>query len=510
MRRELALVTLAVTLTACGGDGGATPPSPAAQTTRPVTGPTTEPPPQKIAWGPCTDIQRPGEQATAKPDPSLRCGKLTVPLDYAKPGGESIELALIKIAATDKANRLGSLVFNFGGPGASGVDTLAQAAKAFASLGTRYDLVSFDPRGVQRSSGVRCGSGKELDEFMALNTLPDTEETWKRSLAATKEFVELCRRDSGKILPYVGTVNAARDMDVLRAALGDQKLNYFGMSYGTQLGGVYATLFPDKVGRMVLDAPLDPAVSFEERTIVQTEGFQKVYETFLKSCVQDGCRLGKTVEEADKKVKALMTSLVDKPLKVRDRELTQGLASTGLASALYSQYSWPLLEEALAQASEGEGGGLMYLADIYVGRSEDGTYDTSMTSFPAITCVDNAERPDEAALRRTQEKAMEISPLFGNAGSGFTCAMWPVPGSDEAKRVDADGSAPIVVVGGKNDPATPYEWAPKLTEQLKTGVLVTYEGQGHGAYVSGNQCVISTVNGYLLQGKLPAEGTTCS
>jgi pimeloyl-ACP methyl ester carboxylesterase len=466
--------------------------------------------PEAIVWGPCTDILRPDGEPPAQQDQNVRCGKLAVPLDYSDPGGKKIELAMIKIPAADPAKRLGSLVFNFGGPGGSGVDTLDQAATAFTSLRARYDLVSFDPRGVQRSSGVRCGSDADMDAFTALDTLPAGEETRREIEAANRAFAERCARDSGEVLPFVGTVNAARDLDRIRAALGDEKLNYVGMSYGTQLGAVYATQFPGNVGRMVLDAPLDPTVSFEERTLAQTRGFQQVYESFLKACVKERCAIGATVEKANANVEKLLGDLTERPLKVGGRELTQGLATTGIAAALYSELSWPFLETALGQALKGKGGALLYLADSYTGRSEDGRFSTQMTSFPAITCVDTTERPDRETLRRTEEAALRISPLFGSEGSGGVCSVWPVPGDDAAKRVDATGSAPILVVGGKNDPATPYEWAPRLTEQLKTATLLTYEGEGHGAYLSGNECVTRQVDAYLIQGKLPARGATCT
>ncbi|MFB4281546.1 MULTISPECIES: alpha/beta hydrolase [unclassified Nonomuraea] len=465
--------------------------------------------PNKIAWGPCTDIKRPDGEPPANKDATVRCGKLAVPLDYAKPDGDKLDLALIKLPATGKGKRLGSVVFNFGGPGASGVDTLDQAAKALTALRARYDLVSFDPRGVERSSGVRCGDGAEMDRFTSLDTLPPDAQTHQEAAAANKQFAALCQQNSGKILPYIGTVNAARDMDRIRAAVGDPKLNYVGMSYGTQLGGVYATLFPKTVGRMVLDAPLDPTVTFEQRTLAQTRGFQKAYESFLRSCVKSTCDVGKDQATANANVERLMNQLAGKPLQVNGRALTQGLASTGVAAALYSELTWPFLEEALSQALKGQGEALMYLADSYTGRAPDGSYSTQMTSFPAITCVDSAERPDEAALRRTEAAAMKISPLFGSEGSGGLCRVWPAKGSNEARHVDATGSAPILVVGGKGDPATPYEWAPKLTAQLKTATLVTYEGEGHGAYLSGSKCVQGLVDSYLIDGKVPSKGTSC-
>ncbi|UBU10900.1 alpha/beta hydrolase [Nonomuraea gerenzanensis] len=462
----------------------------------------------KIAWGACTDIKRPDGEPPARQDASVRCGKLAVPLDYAKPDGEKLDLALIKLPATGR-DKLGSVVFNFGGPGASGVDTLDQAAKALTALRARYDLISFDPRGVERSSGVRCGDGREMDTFVALDTLPPDDETDREVAAANKRFAALCQQNSGKVLPYVGTANAARDMDRIRDAVGDAKLNYVGMSYGTQLGGVYATLFPKNVGRMVLDAPLDPTVTFEQRTLAQTRGFQKAYESFLRACVKETCALGKDQATANTNVENLLNQLTAQPLKVGNRQLTQGLASTGVAAALYSELTWPFLEEALSAALKGDGEALLYLADSYTGRSPDGSFSTQMTSFPAITCVDTAERPDEATLRRTEQAALKISPLFGSEGSGGLCRVWPAKGSDEARHVNATGSAPIVVVGGKGDPATPYEWAPKLTAQLRTATLVTYEGEGHGAYLSGSKCIQGLVDAYLIDGKVPAKGASC-
>ncbi|MFI6594885.1 alpha/beta hydrolase [Nonomuraea sp. NPDC050536] len=499
MRRVLTAVTLTVAVAACSSQQ-----SPQQQATLPS--PTGS---GGIAWGPCTDVTRPGGQTPGQQQSTMQCGKLAVPLDYTKPDGDKIEMAVIKIPATGPGKRIGSLVFNFGGPGASGVDTMAQAAKAFTHLNTQYDLVSFDPRGVQRSAGVRCGSSADMDRWVSMDTLPNNEEMRAKSQASNKEFAQLCERDSGKVLPYVGTVNAARDMDRLRAAVGDEKLNYFGMSYGTQLGAVYATQYPKLVGQMVLDAPLDPSVNFEQRNLAQTAGFQQAYESFLKSCVKDGCAFGKTVHEADANVNKLMNDLVTQPIKVGTRELTQGLASTAVPAGLYSQLSWPFLEQALSQALRGEGEGLMYLADSYTGRQQDGTYSTEMTSFPAITCVDSAERPSEETLRKSEAASLKISPLFGSEGAGGLCRVWPVPGSDQARHVDATGSGPIVVVGGTGDPATPYQWAPKLTAQLKTGTLVTYKGEGHGAYLSGDKCIQQVVDSYLLQGTVPKQGVTC-
>ncbi|MFJ2032654.1 alpha/beta hydrolase [Streptosporangium sp. NPDC087985] len=504
---------LSTTLAACGngdaatdGYGAAGGPSTPGSVQSPAE------PSNLIAWSTCTDIERPDGQAPAKPDPSLQCGKLQVPLDYAKPTGETLDIAVIRIRATGPGRRLGSLVFNFGGPGASGVDTLARAYKVFGTLRARYDLVSFDPRGVERSSGVRCGDNQIMDRFTSMDSLATTPAQQAEMDRTIKEFADACERTSGKVLPYVGTVNAARDMDRLREAVGDRRLNYFGISYGTQLGAVYATQFPKNVGRFVLDAPLDPSVGLDKRTLVQTAGFQHAYEAFLKDCVKGPgqCELGSDVTIANKNVDSFLADLQKNPLPVRDRKLTQGLANTGVVAALYSKLTWPLLEHALGQGLKGDGRILLALSDSYNGRKPDGSYSSLMSSFPAISCVDTAERPTPQELATTQADAVKISPLFASQGMGSICAAWPVPGSDEARKVNAAGSAPIVVIGGTGDPATPYQWAPKLAEELGTGVLVTYKGEGHGAYLSGDTCVKKVIDTYLIDGKTPSKGITCS
>ncbi|WP_200824749.1 alpha/beta hydrolase [Nonomuraea solani] len=483
----------AVVLTACGTTG-----EPAARSTATPAKSTAAPATGTIAWSPCTDLITPdGKPAT--PGANVECGRIPVPLDYAEPGGEKIDLALIRVKAS--GDRLGSLVFNFGGPGASGVDTLALAATAFGKLGSRYDLVSFDPRGVDRSSGVKCGD--DLDKLLAAGADDDADKL-------AKEFAAACEKDSGKILPHVGTVNAAKDLDVLRAALGDERLNYFGLSYGTHLGAVYATHFPKKVGRFVLDSAFDPTVTFEERAVIQATGFDQAFEAFAKDCVAQSCELGDSPAAAEKSVEQLLNGLKTKPLKVGDRELTYGLAQLAVITPLYAKQTWPMLEQAAAAAIKGNGATLLSLADAYTGRRADGTYSTMMTSLAAINCADNAERPTTAEAAKMNDKVKKIFPILSVEGVSGSCAHWPVQGDDAAKRIDATGSAPIVVVGGKGDPATPYRWATTLTEQLKTGVLVTYEGEGHGAYLTGNACVMRTVDAYVLEGKVPAANTTCA
>ncbi|TDD03363.1 alpha/beta hydrolase [Nonomuraea deserti] len=490
MKKPIATFLLgAAVLTACGTTGE---PAPAAKDK--PTGRDTG----TVAWTQCTDLV--GADGRPIPPPAgTECGTIEVPLDHADPGGEKIDLALIRMKAT--GDRLGSLVFNFGGPGASGVDTLALAGRAFAGLNQRYDLVSFDPRGVERSAGVKCGG--QVDKLLAAGAEADADRL-------AKEFAQACQKDSGKILPHVGTVNAAKDLDLIRAAVGDKQLNYLGFSYGTHLGAVYATHFPKNVGRFVLDGAFDPTVTFEERAVIQATGFDQAFDAFAEDCVAQSCELGADPAAVEKTVETLLDKLKTEPLKVGDRELTYSLAQLAVITPLYAKATWPMLEQAAAAALKGNGTALLTLADSYTGRRADGTYSTVMTSLQAINCADTADRPTAADTARINDKVEKIFPILSVEGSSEACAHWPVPGNDEAKRIDATGSAPIVVVGGKGDPATPYRWAPALTEQLKTGVLVTYEGEGHGAYLSGNGCVMKTVDAYLLEGKVPGDGTTCA
>ncbi|GAA3114622.1 alpha/beta hydrolase [Nonomuraea salmonea] len=490
MKKPIVTLLLgAAFLTACGSGGSPAPPSATPAPSSSDQG--------SIAWAACTDLVG-ADGRPATPGPGIECAKLPVPLDYAEPDGEKIDLALIRVKATGE--RLGSLVFNFGGPGASGVDTLATASAAFAKLGTRYDLVSFDPRGVDRSAGVRCGD--TMGKLLAAGHGADQDKL-------ATEFAAACEKDSGKVLPHVGTVNAAKDLDQMRVALGDDKLNYLGFSYGTHLGAVYATHFPKNVGRFVLDSAFDPTVTFEERAVIQAGGFDAAFEAFAADCVAQSCEIGASPANVEKNVLDLLEQLKTKPIKVSERELTYGLAQHAVITPLYAKQSWPVLEQSVAAARKGDGTMLLALADAYTGRRADGTYNTSMSSLMAINCADNSERPTAADVERMDAKIRKIFPILSVDGSFPACAHWPVPGDDEAKRIDATGSAPIVVVGGKGDPATPYEWATELTDQLKTGILVTYEGEGHGAYLSGSQCVMGLVDAYLLDAELPGTGATC-
>lgn len=458
---------------------------------------------QRPDWKRCA-----APESGPRPGTEWRCATVKVPLDHAKPDGATIPVALIRKEARDKGGRIGSLLFDFGGPGASGVDILPQAAEEYAKLGERYDLVGFDPRGVVRSSGVVCRDDAEQAAAEAsVDLTPDTAAEEAAYLADGADFGAGCARRAGTVLPYTTTTATARDLDLIRQVLGDEKLHYFGISYGTQLGGVYAHLFPKNVGRFVLDAVVDPTADTTGHARHQTIGFQRALDNYLKSTGQDP-------KAGTERIARLLRKLDREPLTVGERRLTEGLALTGIAVTLYGQANWSMLTQALEEAEGGSGRTMLQLADWYNDRDDKGHYSTQSHSQRAISCADSSERPTAAQAKALIPEFRRLSPVFGAFLAWDTagwCANWPVKGERATPEASAPGAAPILVVGTTGDPATPYEGAEKMAEELGkgVGVLVTNEGEGHGAYGT-SSCVTATVDAYLLDGKVPAYGKTCS
>ncbi|WP_257002445.1 alpha/beta hydrolase [Streptomyces sp. WZ.A104] len=459
---------------------------------------------QRLDWERC-EAPRGGEA----PGSAWRCARVDVPLDYAKPSGETLSLALIRKEARDKRRRLGSLLFNFGGPGGSGVEILPRAAEAYGKLNTRYDLVGFDPRGVAASSGVRCRTDEEQEQaHRSIDLTPDTATEEAAFVKDAADFGAGCERRSGKILPHVGTSDAARDLDLIRHVLGDDKLSYFGFSYGTELGGTYAHLFPRNVGRTVLDAVIDPTADGIGHARNQATGFQRALENYLRS-------RGENPKAGTERIARLLARIDRSPLPTDSgRELSESLAITGIVTPLYSESGWPALTAALEEAEDnGTGNGLLRLADSYNGRDERGRYDTQSHSQRAISCADTKARPTLDEARALLPEFRRLSPVFGPLLAWDTagwCARWPVEGEHDTPETSAPGAGPILVVGTTGDPATPYEGAQRMADELGkgVGVMLTNNGEGHGAY-GGNDCVTSAVDGYFLDGKVPADGTTC-
>ena len=455
--------------------------------------------------------------------PGFQCATMKAPLDYAKPTSGDIRLAVARKKATGPGKRLGSLLVNPGGPGGSAVGYLQQYAGIGypAEVRAHYDMVAVDPRGVARSEPVECLTGREMDAYTQTDFTPDDKNEKGELVDAYKKFAEGCGQRSPELLRHVSTVEAARDMDILRAVLGDRKLTYVGASYGTFLGATYAGLYPDRVGRLVLDGALDPSLSARKLNEDQTAGFETAFQSFAKDCVtQSDCPLGGAGTSPDrvgKNLSAFFTRLDRAPIPAGDadgRKLGESLATTGVIAAMYDESAWPQLREALSSAmKERDGAGLLALSDGYYERDADGRYANLMFANSAVNCLDLPaafSTPDqvEGALPAF-EKA---SPVFGEglAWASLNCAYWPVKPTGEPHRIEAKGAAPMVVVGTTRDPATPYPWAQSLASQLSSATLLTYVGDGHTAYGRGSDCIDSAINRYLLQGTPPAKGKRCS
>ncbi|MGW0459641.1 alpha/beta hydrolase [Streptomyces tendae] len=482
---------------------------------------------QSLAWKDCpapAPVQGGGEAPGALPDGTRwQCATLRTPLDWKNPSGESMDLALIRArAAGDPDERIGSLLFNFGGPGGSGVATLPGLAADYEKLRTRYDLVSFDPRGVGNSAGVRCLDAGLPGEDEIDNTPDDGGDETNALVRFNRETAAACEKNSGDVLPYVGTTQAAQDMDLMRQVLGDEKLHYFGISYGTELGGVYAHLFPEHVGRAVLDGVVDPTHDLMEEALAQAGGFQLAFEHFAAWCARQGCTLGEDAEDIVDLVVGLEAALDDTPLTTPDDgELDGDGLVDAISGALYRQDYWPALRVGLEAAADDNGEVLHDLAEALGqhgrgGDTDDGTATEESNeddAFRAITCDDSSNRYTVADVESRLPDFLEASPLFGPglAWSALSCDGWPVPGAARHPEVGAPGAAPVLLVGNTGDPATPYEGAARMAQRLgeKVGVELTYEGEGHGAYDSGNACVQDTVDAYLLNGTLPKPGTVC-
>ncbi|WKD33417.1 alpha/beta hydrolase [Streptomyces xanthophaeus] len=451
--------------------------------------------------------------------PGFQCSTMKAPLDYANPGsGQDVDIAVSRRTATGPGKRLGSLMVNPGGPGGSGIGYL----QAYAGIGypaavrARYDMVSFDPRGVERSSPVECLNGPAMDKYTQVDLTPDDPAERAELVAAFKEFAAACRTNSGRVLPHVSTVDAARDMDLLRALLGDKKLNYVGASYGTFLGATYADLFPDRVGRLVLDGAMDPTRPALELNRDQTEGFDTAFTAFAKDCAkQPDCPLGKGGPDAvGARLKEFFRKIDAQPVSSGDpdRPLGEALATTGVIAALYDESAWPQLREALSSAINGDGSGLLSLADGYYEREADGKYANLMFANAAVNCLDQPPAFSGPEAVDTALPSFEkASPVFGAglAWAALNCTYWPVKAAGKARELTAKGAAPIVVVGTTRDPATPYKWAQALAGQLESGTLLTYDGDGHTAYGRGSECIDAAINRYLLEGKAPQDGKKC-
>jgi pimeloyl-ACP methyl ester carboxylesterase len=443
----------------------------------------------------------------------FQCGTVQVPLDYAHPDTSTIGIAVNRKPATDQANRIGSLLINPGGPGASGVTWVRDDVSALTNLNRRFDLIGFDPRGVGQSSPVMCLDNAQKDTLNALDSVLDDPAEKQAAVQASKDFAAACAQRDAKILPFVDTMSAAKDMDLIRAALGDAKLSYLGFSYGTFLGQTYAHLFPAHVRALALESVVDPALSATDLLQAQLVGFEQNYQAFLADCIArksaaQPCAYAQSGDPATK-LNAMLQRLDNSPMNVGGRMLTRGLAFTGVLYGLYYRVVWPDLDLALASMDRGNGSVLLALADQYNERNPDGTYTNFIDAIEAIDCLDRPYATDIAAYDQLGPTFSKISPLLGPyfQYSDLTCAYWPVKPVGQVGPVTADGAPPILLVGATGDPATPYAWAQSVNKQLAGSVLLTRAGEGHAA--GDNACINSAEEAYLISLTLPAPGTVC-
>ena len=507
-------LTVAVLIAGCGATGAA---GRAGTGTRlrartPTTTTTTEPPlpVTPVQWTPCGDLQ---------------CGSVTVPLNYGDPHGKTLQIALARHLAEIPSERIGSLVINPGGPGASGITDLPEELSVLTpELLDRFDIVSFDPRGVERSAPVTCsatsatsgtsrtsgtsGTSGTQASGPPVDPVPTTAAARRALLLNDRAFAQQCERDSGAILPYLGTVDAARDLDRIRAALGDPGLTFIGHSYGTLLGATYAELFPTHVRAMVLDGAIDPALSTVTYATDQADSLEAELQSFLTWCTAGtGCAWHPAGDPT--------TSLLDligasqtRPLPVAGGTAAgPGQLYDALLAGLESQSSWPTLAVALAGAASGNGAAVASMAGAYAsGGSTNGA-----DAEEAIDCLDHPVTRNPSRYPALARQFGRSAPVFGPllAWDLLGCATWPVPPTRDPGPASDPGAPPILVVGTTGDPVTPYSWAVSLAGQLTGGRLLTWQGHSHVAYYY-SACVRAFVQAYLVAGTLPAPGTTCT
>ena len=473
---------------------------------------------QKVSWYACD--KKGMDEAKSGKDAGFTCAKVKVPLDYDNPGGETIEIAVKKRAADGES--IGSLFINPGGPGGSGIELVDSAGSYFSkNLTSSYDVVGFDPRGVGASTAVDCLTDAELDAERAGANDPATPSATATQERAQK-MGETCasKTSTAGLLDHIDTISAAKDLDILRAVDGQQALTYLGFSYGTYLGATYAELFPASTGRMVLDGAVDPSLSAEELALGQAKGFEASLRAYVENCQSSklGCPLSGDVDSGVSQVREFLESTKTAPIPTSDskRPLTYDLAVYGVLGSMYQTRTWPSLTLGLSQAmgKEGkpDGSSLLKLADLVSSRESDGTYSNNgAEALMAVNCLDYPVQGDNASWEENAKAVKEASPTFGSQllYPDAYCQGWGHTSSRKREKITASGAAPILVVGTTGDPATPYAWSQALAEQLESGQLLTWEGDGHTAYGRSNDCVKKAVDTYLLNGTLPDKGLTC-
>jgi pimeloyl-ACP methyl ester carboxylesterase len=493
--RPLAIAaTLALTVASCGNSSSSsgTSVNPLNTTTDFIVNP--------IMWTTCD----------GSTNPEVECGNIEVPFDYADPEQGSFVLYVKKHNAASPADRIGSMMVNPGGPGFGG-SSLADDAQYYFSqdLIDRFDIIAWDPRGTGESTpAVDCVD--TFDEYFGLDSPPETPEEKQALIDASQAFNDKCAENSGTILPYISTQASAQDINSLRLALGEEKVSFFGFSYGSELGTTWATMFPETVRAIVVDGAVDPNASSTEEGMNQAKGFEGQLATFLKQCSEKTACAFHNGGKAEAAFDQLVLDIDTTPLEVsKDRTpITQGVLFTAVAQAMYSDYYWPQLSEALSDAQNGDGKGILQLYDDYYQRKDDGTYGNELEAFLAISCLDDPGASSVEDVDSHIEDFIAAAPrLGGNFAYGYSCALWPVKQASKV-TITGKGAGPIVVVGTTGDPATPLDSTRKMALGLEKGILIVVDANQHTGY-GANSCVVKAVDDYLIKLTVPANETTC-
>ena len=452
---------------------------------------------------------------------SLDHTSVKVPLDWSDPTGDTITIAIERHKAS---HPLGSLLINPGGPGGSGYDFVRDSAQYIVTgnLLSKYDVIGFDPRGVNHSTPIVCFTDPKQQDDLLYGTYNEPYGTPQWVTDMTQREVgwdAACKANTGPLLAHIDAGSVARDMDVIRAVLGDTTMNYLGYSYGTYLGTMYAELFPTKVGKMVLDGAVDPHVPTLDELATQMAGFDSALKAYLADCLSGSkCPFTGSVADAQHQVRALLDGIDAKGLVASDgRKLDSATVGTGIAYDLYSQQAWPYLTSMFSDLFAGDPNSTFQEADGYNGRGSDGTYsDNASDVYAAVTCAEGTLGTDGVDTLGSLAQIDAAAPILGKyfafddtAVLDAACTNWPYPVAERPAKFDAPGAPPILVIGTTNDPATPYAQSVSLAKQLSSGVMITHNGEGHTVYAQGNSCINDTVDNYFISGTVPSSDPNC-
>ncbi|MBK8251226.1 MAG: alpha/beta fold hydrolase [Polyangiaceae bacterium] len=467
----------------------------------------------------CADIDDPIPEpsitwAECETSSLVECGTLEVPIDHTDPYGPTFTLPVVRKEAANPEERIGSILFNPGGPGGSGAN-LVRAAWIIMppEVRARFDLIGFDPRGQAGSTPpIHCLD--DISTFAALDTTPDNSAELTEIQTQSQTLADACAEQSGDILPFIGTNAIVQDMDLLRRALGDEKLTYVGFSYGTFLGAMYAEKYPTHVRALVLDGVVDPSQTVEELIVGQALGFETALNSFFQACAADAACVVHNNGSPESVYDAVQAAVEASPLPTafEGRTVGPGEFAYGVGAALYQPGAWGELAAALSTASFGDGTLLLALADGYLGRNDDGTYDNGMGVYYAVTSVD---APSERSLSTFQNLTAQMAEQAPRIGAylpftSYPSAVWPVKPWRQAQPIQDNGIPPLLLIGNTRDPATPYASAVEVANQLPNSVLLTLDGDGHTAFLKGNNCIDEAVVSYLVNLTLPDKNTICT